>query len=74
MYDVLVVSIGNLNFDVYIRVAELPGPDENVEVIDLYTGGGGSAANFAVAAVRMGLGARFIGAVGEDPMGEISLR
>ncbi|MEM1598372.1 MAG: carbohydrate kinase family protein [Pyrobaculum sp.] len=70
----LVVSIGNLNFDVYLRVAELPGPDENVEVIDLYTGGGGSAANFAVAAVRMGLGARFIGAVGEDPMGEISLR
>jgi Sugar kinases, ribokinase family len=71
---VIVASIGNLNFDLYLRVSELPGPDENVEALDLYTGGGGSAANFAVAIARMGLGARFIGAVGEDPLGELSLR
>ncbi len=70
----VVASIGNLNFDLYLRISELPGPDENVEALDLYTGGGGSAANFAVAVARMGLGARFIGAVGDDPLGEISLR
>ncbi|MFZ8811283.1 MAG: carbohydrate kinase family protein [Pyrobaculum sp.] len=70
----IVASVGNLNFDIYLKVSELPGPDENVEALDLYTGGGGSAANFAVAIARMGLGARFIGAVGEDPMGELSLR
>ncbi|ABL88288.1 PfkB domain protein [Pyrobaculum islandicum DSM 4184] len=69
-----VVSVGNLNFDIYLKVSELPGPDENVEVLDLYTGGGGSAANFSVAAARLGLGVRFIGAVGEDPLGELSLR
>jgi len=71
---VIVASIGNLNFDIYLKVSELPGPDENVEALDLYTGGGGSAANFAVAIAKMGLSARFIGAVGEDPLGEISLR
>ncbi|MEM1571081.1 MAG: carbohydrate kinase family protein [Pyrobaculum sp.] len=69
-----VASIGNLNFDIYLRISELPGPDVNIEALDLYTGGGGSAANFAVAIARMGLGARFIGAVGDDPLGDISLR
>lgn len=70
----VVVSIGNLNFDVYLKVADLPGPDENVEALELYTGGGGSAANFAVAVARLGYSSRFIGAVGDDPLGEQSLR
>jgi len=69
-----IASVGNLNFDVYLKVSELPGVDENVEAFDLYTGGGGSAANFAVATARLGLRARFIGAVGEDPLGEMALR
>lgn len=70
----IVASIGNLNFDIYLKIAELPGPDESVEAFELYTGGGGSAANFALAIARMGLGARFIGAVGDDALGELSLR
>jgi ribokinase len=70
---VLVVSVGNLNFDIYLRAGGIPGPDERVEALELYTGGGGSAANFALAIARMGLRARFIGAVGDDPLGEMSL-
>ncbi|MEM4438480.1 MAG: carbohydrate kinase family protein [Pyrobaculum sp.] len=69
-----VASIGNLNFDIYLKIAEIPGPDENIEVLELYTGGGGSAANFAVAVARLRQPVRFIGAVGDDLLGDQSLR
>ncbi|MBP1449997.1 MAG: carbohydrate kinase family protein [Thermoproteus sp.] len=69
-----IASVGNLNYDVYIKTPELPGLDQSVDAVDLYTGGGGSAANFSVAAARMGLRAKFIGAVGDDFMGDLILR
>ncbi len=70
----LVASIGNLNYDIYIKTPELPGLDQSVEAVDIYTGGGGSAANFAVAITRMGHRARFLGSVGDDVMGDIILK
>lgn len=70
----LVASIGNLNYDIYIKTHELPGLDQSVDALDLYTGGGGSAANFSVAIARLGHRARFIGAVGDDVIGEIILK
>ncbi len=69
----VVLSIGNLNFDLYVRVPELPGPDESIETIDVYTGGGGSAANFAVAMARLGVKSRFLGVVGNDVFGDMLL-
>ncbi|MEL9990735.1 MAG: carbohydrate kinase family protein [Thermoproteus sp.] len=70
----LVASIGNLNYDIYIKTPELPGLDQSVEAVDIYTGGGGSAANFAVAITRMGHRARFIGSVGDDVLGDMILK
>jgi len=70
----LVASIGNLNYDIYVKTPELPGLDQSVDAVDIYTGGGGSAANFAVAIARMRHRARFIGSVGDDVMGDIILR
>jgi ribokinase len=69
-----VASIGNLNYDIYLKTPELPGLDQSVEALELYTGGGGSAANFAVAITRLGVRAKFIGAVGDDFLGDIALR
>jgi len=63
-----------LNYDIYVKTPELPGLDQSVDAVDIYTGGGGSAANFAVAIARMGHRARFIGSVGDDVMGDIILR
>ncbi len=65
-----VLSIGNLNMDIYVKVRELPRPDEAVEATEHYIDGGGSAANFAVAIRRLGAEASFLGAVGEDEVGE----
>ncbi|MEM3326026.1 MAG: carbohydrate kinase family protein [Thermoproteus sp.] len=70
----LVASIGNLNYDIYIKTPELPGLDQSVEAVDIYTGGGGSATNFAVAITRMGHRARFIGSVGDDVLGDMILK
>ena len=64
-----VLSIGNLNLDIYVKVRELPQPDEAVEALEHYMDGGGSAANFAVAIRRLGAEASFLGAVGEDEVG-----
>ncbi|MEZ0248804.1 MAG: carbohydrate kinase family protein [Thermoproteus sp.] len=69
-----VASIGNLNYDIYVKTPELPGLDQSVEAVDIYTGGGGSAANFAVAITRMGHKARFIGSVGDDVLGDMILK
>lgn len=70
----LVASIGNLNYDIYIKTPELPGLDQSVDAVDIYMGGGGSAANFAVAITRMGHKARFLGSVGDDVIGDIILK
>ncbi len=48
------LSVGNLNLDMYIVVESLPGPDENAIARDAYIGPGGAAANYAVAAARLG--------------------
>lgn len=48
------VAVGHLNLDVYVVVDSLPGPDENVVAREAYVGPGGAAANYAVAAARLG--------------------
>jgi ribokinase len=66
----LVVVVGSVNVDLVVRVRSLPGSGETV------TGGvfsrhhGGKGANQAVAAARMGAEVRFVGAVGDDELGD----
>ncbi|MGC8596515.1 MAG: carbohydrate kinase family protein [Thermocladium sp.] len=66
-----VLSIGNLNLDIYMKIGGLPGIDEAVDAFEAYVGGGGSAANFSVQVAKLGLGSRFIGSVGTDTVGDI---
>ncbi len=65
--------IGNINVDITFIVDRLPGEDEEVEAREMHVGGGGSAANTAVAFARLGGYARMIGAVGKDVLGDLSL-
>ena len=70
----VVLSMGNLNLDIYIKTDAIPRPDESVDAYETYMGGGGSAANFSVAVARLGLGSRFLGSVGNDQFGDMLIR
>jgi len=70
----VVLSMGNLNLDIYIKTDSIPRPDESVDAYETYMGGGGSAANFSVAIARLGLGSRFLGSVGNDQFGDMLIK
>ena len=70
----VVLSMGNLNLDIYIKTDAIPRPDESVDAYETYMGGGGSAANFSVAVARLGLGSRFLGSVGNDQFGDMLIK
>ncbi|MHA1276154.1 MAG: carbohydrate kinase family protein [Candidatus Helarchaeota archaeon] len=63
------MSIGGVNIDLCVQVAEFPEIDSEVEAgrIDEYPGG--SAANYIVGVARLGLNSGFIGKVGADNSG-----
>jgi len=67
------VTIGHVLMDVRIFVDEFPKPDEEVKTDKLSLGGGGSAANVAVGASRLGVKSGFIGAIGFDMFGRVLL-
>lgn len=70
-----VVVVGSVNRDVVARVTRIPGPGETVLGTDLARTSGGKGANQAVAAARAGGAAvAFVGAVGDDPDGEVLRR
>ena len=48
------LAVGNLNVDIYMVVDKIPGPDERATAEEAYVGPGGAAANYAVAAARLG--------------------
>lgn len=70
----VVLSMGNLNLDIYVKTDAIPRPDESVDAYETYMGGGGSAANFSVAVARLGLGSRFLGSVGNDQFGDMLIK
>ncbi|ADY00314.1 PfkB domain protein [Vulcanisaeta moutnovskia 768-28] len=70
----IVLSMGNLNLDIYVKTDAIPRPDESVDAYETYMGGGGSAANFSVAVARLGLGSRFLGSVGNDQFGDMLIK
>lgn len=67
MFDV--ISIGNINIDISFYVDKIPEIDYEV-LADLGIFHGGAAANFAVAASRLGLKVGIIGCVGNDYFGK----
>lgn len=67
------VFVGVATHDTIAQVARFPEPDERMVVDDLVTAGGGPAATAAVAAARQGAEVAFVGAVGDDDVGDTIL-
>lgn len=67
------VTIGHVLTDVRMFVDRFPKPDEEAKTANLSFGGGGSAANVAVGASRLGVKSGFIGAIGFDTFGQVLL-
>ncbi|HEV2895509.1 MAG TPA: ribokinase [Actinomycetota bacterium] len=64
-----VAVVGSLNLDLVVRVARLPGPGETVVGDDVFRNPGGTGANQAVAAARLGRRVAMVGRVGDDEAG-----
>jgi len=64
-----VLSAGHVNWDVTLRLDELPEPDGEARIRTQSSGGGGSAANTAVALSSLDVEAGVLGSVGDDEMG-----
>lgn len=69
-----VVVVGSANTDMVLRVERRPEAGETVSGSDFQMVAGGKGANQAVAAARAGAEVTFIGAVGDDAMGEAACR
>jgi ribokinase len=65
-----VVVVGSINTDLVVRVSHLPVRGETVPGARIERHGGGKGANQAVAAARLGASVQFIGAIGEDDVGD----
>lgn len=69
-----VLAVGNINVDVSFFVEGMPEPDDETFARDFAIFQGGSAANFAVGAARLGLRTGILGCVGADPLGREALK
>jgi ribokinase len=68
-----VLVVGSINVDLVVSLARLPVPGETVTGGSFASHPGGKGGNQAVAAARMGARVSFIGAVGDDELGEAAL-
>ena len=68
-----IVVVGSLNADLTIYCERLPLPGETVHGNGFAVNPGGKSANQAVAASRLGGKVSLVGAVGEDPNGDMLL-
>lgn len=68
------ITIGHVLTDIRVFVDEFPKPDEEAKTDKLSLGGGGSAANVAVGASRLGVKSGFIGTIGFDTFGRVLLQ
>lgn len=69
-----VVVVGSYNQDHVWRLARFPDAGETVRGHDFAIGAGGKGFNQAVASVRQGATTAFIGARGDDSLGELAAR
>ena len=63
------LACGVAVLDVQQTVDRLPGPDEKIVASDLLVGSGGPAANAAVTAAALGVGARLVTRIGDSALG-----
>lgn len=68
-----IVVVGSLNADLTMYCERLPLPGETVHGTGFAVSSGGKSANQAVAASRLGGKVSLVGAVGEDPNGDMLL-
>jgi len=68
-----VMSIGDLDLDLYISLPTIPGFDQKVGGRNLGRKPGGMSANVAVALARLGRPVRLLAAVGDDAAGQEAL-
>jgi ribokinase len=71
---VQVIAAGHVNWDVTLRVDELPEPDGEARVLGQRRSGGGSAANAAAALAGFDVPAGVVGSVGDDDLGGLARR
>ncbi len=69
----VVLVVGSLHHDIMIEADHLPRRDETAVGRRWYPKFGGKGGNQAVAAARAGVGARMVGAVGDDGFGRFML-
>lgn len=68
--EVDLLCVGHACYDLVFTVDHHPEPDEKARASAFVGCGGGTAANGAVAAARLGAQAAFAGYLGDDPYGE----
>jgi sulfofructose kinase len=68
-FAVDVLCVGHASFDLAMSIPHHPGPDDKCSATALIQGGGGPAANAAVAVARLGGTSAFAGYLGDDPYG-----
>ena len=68
-----VVGIGECSVDQMCVLPRTPVPGEKLELRSLQMQGGGQVATAMVACARLGLNARYVGAVGDDPAGHYTI-
>ncbi len=71
MNQVNVVGLGEVVLDWVAEVPHFPKPDEKVDALSENYFPGGVTANYLVALARLGGHCGFIGAVGDDPYGDL---
>ncbi len=69
-----VVGFGLNAVDFITVLPGFPSPNSKMEMADFSQHGGGQVATAMVACSRLGIKARYIGKVGDDPWGEFSLK
>lgn len=65
-----VIVVGSVNVDLVARGERLPSPGETVTGAEYSRHHGGKGGNQAVAAARLGAATAFVGAIGDDDLGE----
>ncbi len=68
-----ILTIGHILVDIRIQVDHIPGPDDEARIIMETRGVGGSAANVAIAAKRLGATSGVVAKIGLDDFGRIAV-
>lgn len=71
MKNFSLLTIGDINLDLLVRVKRFPGVDDEVEAQAMTSYAGGDAANVAAQAARLGMRTAIIASVGNDDAGRV---